>query len=222
MRSNTPITPTLLLAFFLFDHQGEAQTANHPKTATAAYESSGLIQSMDQLDDRTIFHVGDSVSFRVLEDEQPPTILTVSDSGQIQAPYVGNVIVLNKTPRQVAYQVQQALQTSLYKKATVLISLEKKSVQSPGRVFMTGEVNHQGSLELRPNEELTVSQAITEAGGFSDFANKRKVKIIRKSAGASKPVVVDVADIMNKGRTDLDIVLVAGDVVLVPARLINW
>jgi polysaccharide export outer membrane protein len=69
---------------------------------------------------------------------------------------------------------------------------------------------------------MTLMQAIVEAGGFSDFANKRKVRVIRKTAGAAKPTVVDVTKIINQGRTDLDIALQPGDVILVPVRLINF
>jgi polysaccharide export outer membrane protein len=87
---------------------------------------------------------------------------------------------------------------------------------------MTGEVAHQGTHELPSDEQLTVSRAILRAGGFSDFANKRKVKLIRKSGNKATTMVIDVAQVMLKGRGDLDPTLQAGDVVLVPARLINW
>jgi polysaccharide export outer membrane protein len=176
----------------------------------------------NQLDDTTLLRVGDIVSYRVLEDEEAPVSLTVNDSGQIQVPYLGSFTVINKTPRMVAAEIRQALEGSVYRKATVLLSLETKSGRSPGRVFITGEVNHQISVELRPNQEMTVMQAIVEAGGFTDFANKRKVRIIRKAVGVSKPTVVDAVRIINEGRSDLDIVLQPGDVILVPVRLINF
>jgi hypothetical protein len=48
------------------------------------------------------------------------------------------------------------------------------------------------------------------------------VRVIRKTGGVSKPTVVDAMKIINQGRTDLDITLQPGDVVLVPVRLINF
>jgi polysaccharide export outer membrane protein len=191
-------------------------------TARSQTASAGLTKASNQLDDTTLLRVGDVLSYRVLEDEEAPVMLTVNDSGQIQVPYLGSVTVLNKTPRVVAAEIRQGLESSVYRKATVLISLETKSGRSPGRVFITGEVNHQISVEIRPNQELTLMQAIVEAGGFTDFANKRKVRVIRKAAGVSKPTVVDAMKIINQGRTDLDIALQPGDVVLVPIRLINF
>jgi protein involved in polysaccharide export with SLBB domain len=89
-------------------------------------------------------------------------------------------------------------------------------------IYLTGEVNRQGPLDIPPNERLTVSTAILRAGGFSDFANKRKVKVIRKTGKGEKIYVVDVKEILDKARGDLDIPVTAGDKILVPARMINW
>jgi protein involved in polysaccharide export with SLBB domain len=177
---------------------------------------------MEQLDDKTPISIGDQLTFRILEDEDPPVSLIITDSGQVQIPYVGNVVAVNKTPRALALEVRQALEGRLYNKATVLISLEKRSVRSPGRVYLTGEVARQGPLELPGDERLTVSRAIIQAGGFGDFANKRKVKLVRKTGTTQQIEIIDVAEIINKGRLDLDRVLQPGDVILVPARLINW
>jgi Periplasmic protein involved in polysaccharide export len=184
--------------------------------------SRGLIRSMDQLDNETRFVVGDQVNFRILEDGDAAVTLTVNDAGAIEAPYIGSVVVLNKTPRALAFEIKKALEADLYKKATVLVSLDRRSQRSPGTVYMTGEVAHQGTLELPSDERLTVSRAILRAGGFSDFANKRKVKLIRKSGNTATTAVIDVIQVMQKGRSDLDQTLQAGDVILVPARLINW
>lgn len=221
MHSRSFLPPLLIFVWCILSGFASAQTDNQPANGATSY-SAGPINTLKQLDDNLRFHIGDEVIFRIVEDEDPAVSLSVSDSGQIQVPYVGSVLVLNKTPRQVALEIKKALEASLYKNATVLVSLNRRSVRSPGRVFLTGEVNHQGALELRPDEKLTVSQAITEAGGFSDFANKRKVKIVRKTAGASMPIMVDISEIVNKGRLDLDVTLNPGDVVVVPARLINW
>ena len=217
-----PLVLLLLGVFSLvLGGSSAAQTDNEPAN-TETRSAGSPSNSLKQLDDERHFHVGDEVSFRIVEDGDAAVSLTVSDSGQIQVPYVGSVFVLNKTPRQTALEIKKALESSLYKNATVWVSLEKRSVRSPGRVFLSGEVNRQGSLELRPDERLTVSQAISEAGGFSDFANKRKVKVVRKSTRTPTQIVVDVAEIVNKGRLDLDVPLEAGDVIVVPARLINW
>jgi protein involved in polysaccharide export with SLBB domain len=77
-------------------------------------------------------------------------------------------------------------------------------------------------IELRANESLTLTQAILESGGFSDFANKRKVKLVRRSGSTSQTKIIDVSAVIDQGRTDLDETLKPGDVVVVPARFLSW
>ena len=103
-----------------------------------------------------------------------------------------------------------------------MISVERPTTRSPGKVYLTGEVAKPGVIELRANESLTLTQAILEVGGFSDFANKRKVKLVRKSASSSQVKIIDVSVVIDQGRTDLDVALKPGDVVVVPARFLNW
>jgi protein involved in polysaccharide export with SLBB domain len=220
----------LMLAF----HSARSQTSSSsPETSNPGVTESpttgmiqtpvaGAITTMEQLDNKTPLKVGDLLTFRILEDEDAPSILLVTDSGQVQIPYVGNVVAVNKTPRALAFEVKKALEGALYKKATVLIALARQTTRSPGRVYVSGEVIHQGPVELPAGEQMTVSRAIIQAGGFSDFGNKRKVRLIRKNRKSQNVQIVDVAQVLNKGRVDLDVPLQAGDVIVVPARIINW
>jgi polysaccharide export outer membrane protein len=207
-----------LLAFaFLF-----FSTISRPVEAQTARRHNGPIVSMEQLDGQTPIQIGDQLAFRILEDENSATSLTVSDSGQVRVPYVGSMTAVNRTPRDLAFQIKQALERNLYKKATVMISVERPTTRSSGKVYLTGEVAKPGVIELRANESLTLTQAILEVGGFSDFANKRKVKLVRKSASSSQVKIIDVSVVIDQGRTDLDVALKPGDVVVVPARFLNW
>ena len=56
-----------------------------------------------------------------------------------------------------------------------------------------GQVLKQGAVEIPSNEKLTVSQAILLVGGLADFADKRRVKLIRKKAdGTTQVTIVDL------------------------------
>jgi protein involved in polysaccharide export with SLBB domain len=190
--------------------------------AQTAHRRNVAATSMDELDNQTPIQVGDQLIFRVLEDEEPSSSLTVNDSGQVRVPYLGSITAINRTPRDLAYQIKHALEKKLFKRATVLLLVEKKTARSPGKIYITGEVARPGALELRGNESLTLSQAILEAGGFSDYANRRKVKVTRRSGAQSEAKIIDVAAVIDQGRTDLDFALKPGDVVIVPQRFLNW
>ena len=76
----------------------------------------------------------------------------------------------------------------------------------------------QGPQEIPADESYTVSKAIIRAGGFGDFANKRKVKVTRKGG---QDFVVDLKRVIEEGRSEEDVVLQPDDQIYVPQRLIN-
>ena len=87
-----------------------------------------------------------------------------------------------------------------------------------GRIYVYGSVKQQGPQEIPPDESYTVSKAIIRAGGFGDFANKRKVKLTRKNGQES---TVDLKRVIEEGHTDEDFDLAPDDQIYVPQRLIN-
>ena len=88
-----------------------------------------------------------------------------------------------------------------------------------------GQIRGQGAMDLPADEELTVSKAILRAGGLADFANRKKIRLIRKKGPDLKEtetIIVNLSEILDKGRYDKDPVLVPGDVINVPERLVNF
>ena len=80
-------------------------------------------------------------------------------------------------------------------------------------------------MEIPADETFTVTKALLRAGGFGDFANKRKVRLIRKKSENStetETIYVDVEEIIEKGRQDKDPVLNPDDMIVVPKKLINF
>ncbi len=92
------------------------------------------------------------------------------------------------------------------------------SEKSRGRIYVYGSVKGQGPQEIPADESYTVSKAIIRAGGFGDFANKRKVKVTRKNG---QDFTIDLKRVIEEGRTDEDMVLQPDDQIYVPQRLIN-
>ena len=172
---------------------------------------------------------GDTVSFQILEDRiwdpsNAPVSLTVEDSGDIDVPYVGLVMAAGKTCKQLTAQIKTALEKDYYKEATVVLSL-KLANPILGQVYVSGMVLKPGPEDIMLNQNLTASQAILLAGGFADFANRQKVKVIRGGAGAdgeTNSFNLDMTQIIDQGKVGEDIVLKPGDMVIVPSRLVNF
>lgn len=188
-----------------------------------ALSTVALTTSMEVLNDSVKLGIGDRVSLRIVEERRVPISLIITDSGEMEVPLIGRVTAKGKTCKQLAYELKPILEKEYFYKATVIIGVDSISTRSRGRVYITGQVRNQGGLELPAEEVLTVSKAVLKAGGLADFANRRKVKLVRKRPnGTSETQTVDLVEILDKGRLEKDIALEPGDLINVPERLINF
>ncbi len=175
-------------------------------------------------DDKYKLRAGDRVSFAVLEDRDLPVSLVVSDSGELEVPYIGRRQVADKTCKQVVQELKVELEKDFYHRATVILALDVAN-KLWGRVYVWGEVKTQGPIEVAINENITASRAILRAGGFADFANKKKVKVVRAgSAGGTvkQHFEVNMVEILEEGKTEEDIPLQPDDAIIVPSRTVNF
>jgi polysaccharide export outer membrane protein len=193
-----------------------ADDTNHP----ALQE---MVTEMDSLDDRQKLGPGDRVTYRVIEDQDEPRPLTVTDSGDLDVPYYGLVHAAGKTSRQLAREIKTLLEGKLYYQATVILAVEVvNKTRVNGKVYVTGQVRNPGGYEIPSGENFTISKAILNAGGFSDFSDKKNVRLIRKLASGKQTLVVNVLEIWEKGNLDKDLAVQPDDLIVVPARLVNY
>jgi len=193
---------------------GSNMAANTIINATSSYV----------LDDKHVLQPGDIVSFQILEDRDPAIQLLVADSRELEVPYIGRISADSRTCKQLAKEIKGLLEKEYYYQATVIVGLNLVN-KVRGKVYVWGQVRNQGTVNLLFDEKLTAGKAILMAGGFGDFANKKKVKIVRGSnakSGATQSFEVDMVDILENNKTDKDIVLEPDDFIIVPARAINF
>lgn len=175
-------------------------------------------------DDKYRLRVGDKVAFQILEDRDLPKLLMVADSGELEVPYIGRVSAKDKTCKQLAEECKSTLEQEYYYRATVIIALDTAN-RYLGRVYVWGQVRNQGAIEVAVNENITAGKAILRAGGFADFANKKRVKVVRGGgavAGEKKTFELNMIEVLEDGNTDKDVLLQPDDFVIVPSRLLNF
>src|SRR5947207_4051331 len=193
----------------------KATTVEPPITSTVMRTNS-----MNVLDERKKLGPNDYLSFRVVEDRDDESQhLRVNDNGELEVPYIGLVPAEGKTCRELAYNIKAALEREYYYHATVILAVDKVSERSRGRIYVYGAVKGQGPQDIPTDETYTVSKAIIRAGGFGDFADKRKVKVTRKNG---QDLVVDLKRVIEQGHTEDDIVLHPDDQIYIPQRLVNF
>lgn len=203
-----------------------------PATASETSEvtpskNAVLPPNMDMIDNKRPLVMGDVINYRVTEDQDPPRSLQVNESGEIEVPLLGRLPAAGKTLQKLANEIKTLLEKDYYYQATVLLSMDmmaRSAAKRMGKIYVVGQIRSPGAQEIPEDETFTVSKAILRAGGFGDFADKRKVKLVRKKEGSKEPetTIVDCTLVFDKGDTSNDPVVKAEDLIIVPQRLINF
>lgn len=204
-----------------------AGLTNLVASAGALTNTPGVVSTAGAVlvvDDKHPLAPGDRLSFQITEDREPPKPLMVTDSGEVDIPYIGRVSVAGKTCKEVATLLKNQLEKEYYFRATVAVGLDQVN-RVAGKVYVWGQVRTQGAIEIPANESFTAGKAILRAGGFADFANKKKVKLVRSGKPGStdkQTFELNMVEILEEGKTEKDILLHQDDFIIVPARLVNW
>jgi polysaccharide export outer membrane protein len=194
-----------------------------PSQSESVSNTVAYTNSMEVLNDRNKLGNGDTVSYRVVEERKEPISLTVTDSGELEIPYIGRVPAAGKTCKQLAYEIKPLLEKEYFYKATVILGVSTLSTKPLGKVYLMGAVHGEGTMDIPADETLTVSRVIIRAGGLADFANRRKIKLVRsKDDGRTETTIVDLQEVLDKGHREKDPVVQPGDLIIVPERLINF
>lgn len=82
------------------------------------------------------------------------------------------------------------------------------------RVYITGEVTRPGAFPLLPN--MTVLQALSSAGGFTQFAKLKGIYVLRNEAGKQVKYPFHYKEVVKGKNQDENILLQPGDVIVVP------
>ena len=213
----------LVVSLGLCGRLNAAEDTNQSVFAQENLRTRESIRSIDSLDSKQKLGPGDRITYRVIEDQDEPKSLLVTDSGDLEVPYLGLVHAAGKTCMGLAREVKGMLEKDLYFRATVMISAEViNKTRATGKVYVTGQVRNSGGFDVPAGETITVSRAILNAGGFSDFSDKRRVSLIRKTGDRTETITVNVQDVLEKGKLDEDKVVQAGDLIVVHERLVKW
>ena len=200
-------------------------SATTPSVRPPAQTSAADVTNrVNVLDDKYNLAIGDQLSFQIIEDEDDPVHLVVTDSGDLQVPYLGRYPAVDKTCKQLAQELKVALEKEYYLQATVVIAVDLKP-KSRGKIYLAGAISAPGPQDISGDEALTVSKAILRAGGLTSFADGKDVKVTRSTGTHSsdeKTFIVNVSRIYEKGKTEEDLPLQPGDFIFVPERMIRF
>jgi len=84
--------------------------------------------------------------------------------------------------------------------------------------FIIGQVEKPGSYLYKEND-ITVVEAISMAGGFTRIASRNRTRIIRMEDGVEKIIEVRVDQITDSGKKAQDIIIKPGDIIVIPESI---
>jgi polysaccharide export outer membrane protein len=137
----------------------------------------------------------------------------VRPDGTITLPLVGDLRAAGRTPGQLRAEITQRLGTFIKDEAAI-VTVAVAAINSY-RFIVGGNVEHPGTYNA--NHFVTVSEAMTLAGGPNKFSTPEETVIIRMQGDKGpRRIPIDYPSILNGTRPDADLPLLAGDTVYVP------
>jgi polysaccharide export outer membrane protein len=153
----------------------------------------------------------DVLRVTVWKDANLSAQTSVEPGGTITLPLIGELHAAGLTPAQLQAEVVKRL-ASYLKDAVVTVAVVEVNSY---RFTVAGSVEHRGMFT--PRYYVTVSEAIALAGGPTRYASTSDVVVIRSSqAGHTRRIPIDYDKILSGKQPGQDIVILAGDTVLVP------
>lgn len=204
MRRNALIPILYIFSLCLCADPAFSQT---PRTAADAKMPVGEVAADS---DQYVIGPEDVLLIHVWREETLTRQVTVRIDGKISHPLIDEIQAAGMTPLQLKKTVTSTIEKFVDDPVVSIIVIEANSF----KVFVSGQVRNQGIFRLR--KETTILELIPMAGGFTDWADQKKIMIIRKEDGKEKRITVNYKKLVKGDKGAANIVLKAGDIIIVP------
>jgi polysaccharide export outer membrane protein len=147
--------------------------------------------------DDTAYRLGpeDQLRISVWDNKDLTLDLVVRPDGKISMPLIQDVVAEGLTAPDLAKEIEKRLSAYIVNPEVSVIVLQ---VNSP-KYYIIGSIARPGTYPLRG--EVSVLQALALAGGFTQFASPRKIKLIRNTGGKQEIRKINYYDMIDDGGT---------------------
>ena len=153
---------------------------------------------------------GDVLSISVWKEEGMQLEVLVRPDGEITFPLAGEIKAGGLTTKALSDALVEKLKRYIPHPSVTVSVL--KSVSN--KIYVIGKVNRPG--EFIATGYMDVLQALTMAGGLTPYADSDEIKIIRRTETGTMMKLFDYDEVISGERLDMNIILKAGDTVVVP------
>ena len=147
---------------------------------------------------------GDVINISITDIDDIDGSYTISPAGDVTIPYVGQVLINNKTKEEAQGFINEVLK-DFYQEPETIVKIEQ---YNSAYVYITGAINRPLSI-LLSEQPLKILDALIKAGYVKDQKSYNKTALLRRG---SEVFEIDLYELLNENNTDLDIYLRKDDV----------
>jgi polysaccharide export outer membrane protein len=137
--------------------------------------------------------------------------VVVRPDGIISMPLIKDVRVAGMTPAEAEKMITDLLSKQIRAAdVTVIVS----GINSKKVFFVGGGVKKEGPIAY--TYRMTIMQGISEAGGLTDYAKRKKIYVLRNENGRQYKLPFDYDAVLRGERMELNLPLLPGDTIVVP------
>jgi len=185
-----------------------AQDKNQP--AQSAPDTASVAHKPATTDSKYEIGPQDMIDVAVWKEPELTRTVPVRPDGKISLPLLNDVQAAGLTPTQLAEQIKESLKKYVTDPQVTVIVTQINSQ----RIYILGEVSRAGAYPLLP--DMTVLQGLSSAGGFTQFANLKKIYVLRTENGKQVKYPFNYKEVTNGKSPEQNIILKAGDTIMVP------
>lgn len=215
MRKWAIVSTALLLVLLPFAARAQQNSGNNKEKGgkvLIVQNGNGGREAQRLATDDPSYVIGpeDVLNVDVWKEPEMSRTVPVRPDGKISLPLLNDVQAAGLTPMQLAASITVGLRKYLAgPQVTVIVS----QINSQ-RIYILGEVNRAGAYPLLP--EMTFLQALSSAGGFTQFANLKKIYLLRTENGRQVKFFFNYKEVVHGRTPGQNILLKAGDTIVVP------
>jgi polysaccharide export outer membrane protein len=153
---------------------------------------------------------GDALEISVWKEPEASAKVMVRPDGVISTPLIKEIQVAGLTPKQAETLITEKLVKVIQEPdvTVVVIGMNSKKIYAIGAVKKEGPIPYTYSM--------TVMQAISEAGGLTDYAKRNKISVLRNENGKETKFPFRYDEVIKGNHMELNILLLPGDTLVVP------
>jgi polysaccharide export outer membrane protein len=157
-----------------------------------------------------IIQPGDVLEVQVWKETEVSKQVPVRPDGKISLPLINDVQAAGLTAAQLTSDLSEKFKKFISEPQVTVIVTQVNSQ----RIYVMGEVARGGTYPLLPG--MSVLQGLSDAGGFTPFANPKKIYVLRDQGGKQLKLPFNYNAVVKGKAPEQNVPLMAGDTIVVP------